>query len=291
MTMAITACVRRRVVSLLAGAALLLGLPSSLVAADRVFVAFGGDSIRNATRVVGEFEDLNGGTVYVRVSLHDQRRIPLGEIWIMNFDAEDAFFPAEAQGALGPQHVMAIRGRGWVAGTLLNIEGGPGSSKPDEPRIVSFRTQDGREVRVPMSEVARLYLRDFAPPSQPAQAAPAPAPVEGVQVLATQRWVSTGLTVRRGQLVTFQATGRVQLSADGDDLAGPAGSFTGRKAPGAPLPNDLAGALIARVGLGAPFGIGDQSGPIPMPAAGELFLGVNDDVLTDNRGGFVVVVK
>ena len=52
----------------------------------------------------------------------------------------------------------------------------------------------------------------------------------------------------------------------------------------------LAGALIGRIGNGAPFGIGNQTS-VPMPASGELYLGINDDQVADNTGGFVVDVK
>jgi hypothetical protein len=56
--------------------------------------------------------------------------------------------------------------------------------------------------------------------------------------------------------------------------------------PGAPIPGALAGALIGRVGNGQPFAIGDQTIALPMPAAGQLFLGINDDHCADNRGQF-----
>ncbi|MGE3190649.1 MAG: hypothetical protein AB7N90_13270, partial [Vicinamibacterales bacterium] len=267
--------------------------PSVAAAQDRVFVAYGGDSLQASTKVTGEFEDLNNGTVYVRVSLHDQRRIPLDQIWYMNFDQETTFMTAEAQGALGPQHVIAIRGKGWAPGYVVSIEGGPGSSSPDQPRILTFRGMDGQESRILVSRVARIYLRDFAPPAAapaPRQAAPQALAPGTVQVLANQRWVSTGITVRQGQTVSFQSGGRAQLSGDASDLAGPAGSEVGRRASGgAQIPNDLVGALVGRIGLGPAFGIGDQSS-IVMPASGELFLGVNDDMPNDNRGYYQVVV-
>jgi hypothetical protein len=51
------------------------------------------------------------------------------------------------------------------------------------------------------------------------------------------------------------------------------------------------GGLIGRVGNSAPFRIGSSSAPIRMPAAGRLFLGVNDDHHADNSGTFNVAVK
>ena len=50
------------------------------------------------------------------------------------------------------------------------------------------------------------------------------------------------------------------------------------------------GGLIGRVGTGAPFAIGSGSTPITMPAAGRLYLGVNDTNTSDNAGAFSVTV-
>jgi hypothetical protein len=61
-------------------------------------------------------------------------------------------------------------------------------------------------------------------------------------------------------------------------------------AAGAPLPQNFAGALIARIGNSAPFPIGDQT-TVTMPANGQLFLGINDDHVQDNSGGFRVNIQ
>ena len=90
--------------------------------------------------------------------------------------------------------------------------------------------------------------------------------------------------------MTFIGSGEIQLSTDPNDIAGVAGSRTGRMSPGAPIPGALAGALIGRVGNGQPFGIGDQKIGITMPASGQLWLGINDDQCGDNRGQFKVQI-
>ena len=56
--------------------------------------------------------------------------------------------------------------------------------------------------------------------------------------------------------------------------------------PGYPLRNASVGTLIGRVGNSAPFVIGAATIPIPMPAEGRLYLGVNDDDYRDNSGTF-----
>lgn len=53
----------------------------------------------------------------------------------------------------------------------------------------------------------------------------------------------------------------------------------------------VAGALIGRIGNGAPFAIGDQTAFLPLPADGQLFLAVNDDERGDNQGAFVVTLR
>jgi hypothetical protein len=111
-----------------------------------------------------------------------------------------------------------------------------------------------------------------------------------IVVSSRNQWTPTGITVRRGQVLNFTTTGEIQLSPDTNDMASVAGSKTGRRPTArAPLPNELAGALIARIGNSRPFGIGDQTS-WPVPASGQLFLGINDDSLGDNTGEFRVAI-
>jgi hypothetical protein len=106
-----------------------------------------------------------------------------------------------------------------------------------------------------------------------------------IRVPANAGWVSTGMRVRQGDVVTFNTSGEVQLSDNAGDRARSAG--TPRTAPGAPLPNVYAGGLIGRIGNGAPFAIGDQAS-VAMPGNGLLYLAVNDDERGDNAGEFIV---
>jgi hypothetical protein len=110
-----------------------------------------------------------------------------------------------------------------------------------------------------------------------------------VRVNPQQRWTDTGLDVRAGDTITFDASGTIQMSDNADDVATPAGSRTGRTAPDAPILNQLAGALLARIGGSGPIFVGDRRS-ITAPVSGRLYLGVNDDHLPDNRGEFAVNV-
>ena len=112
----------------------------------------------------------------------------------------------------------------------------------------------------------------------------------GIVVPAQQGWTSTGIAVRRGEWITFNTTGQIRLTTDAADVAGAAGSPANRTAANAPLPGTPIGALIGRVGNSTPFVIGNQT-RVQMPAAGVLFVGINDDHLADNDGEFRVEIQ
>ena len=256
---------------------------------------------RDGTRVSGRFEAWNreANTLYLRVSLGDQRIIPLGEAVVLEVGGGADNLPAsEIEAARGGDHVLALGSGEVLRGRLVNIEGGEGSGQEDAQRMVAFKPADGAERRVRFSEVRRLYFGNVptsitAGGGSPAAAAlqePA-APAGSVRLPANAGWVSTNITVRRTDRAQFTADGQVQLSTDPEDRASVAGSLKGRFAPNAPAPTLLAGALIGRVGNGPAFAIGNQTQALPMPADGVLFLGVNDDETSDNQGAFVVTVR
>ncbi len=253
---------------------------------------------RDGSRVSGRFEawNRNNNSLYLRLSLADQRIIPVGEVAVLEIGGNADNLPAnELEAARGGDHVLVMRSGEVLRGRLANIEGGEGSGKEDEPRSIAFKPNDSGERRTRFSEVRRLYFGNF--PSTAAQTAAANAIVEpatppgSVRVAGNTGWVNTGLTLRRTDRVQFTTEGQVQLSDDAEDRASSAGSLRGRYAAGAPAPSLLAGALIGRIGNGAPFAIGDQTIALPMPADGQLFLAVNDDEVGDNKGAFVVTLR
>ena len=118
---------------------------------------------------------------------------------------------------------------------------------------------------------------------------PSVATQRSIRVNSQMRWTDTGIDVRAGDVITFSATGTITMSDDTGDTASPAGSTRGRTAPDAPVLNQLAGGLLARIGGWSPTFIGSR-GSWTAPVGGRLYLGVNDDHLPDNRGEFVVQV-
>jgi hypothetical protein len=111
-----------------------------------------------------------------------------------------------------------------------------------------------------------------------------------IVVSSRMAWTDTGLTVRAGDVVSIRATGTIQFSPSGGDTAPPDGASGRRATRNAPLPDIEIGALIARVGNSAPFFVGSVTDGLRAPQGGRLYLGVNDDILRDNRGDFRVVV-
>lgn len=246
--------------------------------------------LRNGDRVAGTLEDVEGGTVYVRVSLHDQRKIPVGDVALIDLVGGAQGLPeTELSVARGADHVALMRGGDSMQGNFVDIRGGETEKK--EPLELIFRTKGGEERRVALDNVSRIYLGNFPAATTVANNSPtsgAPLPAGAVRVPGNSTWVATPLTVRKGDTVTFNVSGQVQLSADANDVSHAAGSLNQRRAAGSPLPQNFAGALIAKVGNSAPFPIGDVSTPVTMPADGQLYLGINDDEVSDNRGEFIV---
>lgn len=109
-------------------------------------------------------------------------------------------------------------------------------------------------------------------------------------VSADTAWNDTGIELRAGQTIYFEAQGRVRWGRDRQD--GPAGERNSPSNPNRPMGNRNAAALIGKIGNGSNdyFFIGDEMGPIRVRSSGRLYLGINDDVLTDNSGNFRVVV-
>jgi hypothetical protein len=252
--------------------------------------------LRDGGKIQGRIEELTAdGTLFVRVSKDDQRRIPISSVALIDHVGGASGLPdTELREATGSQHLLLLTSGNSVKGQLVAIRGGQGSAQESQAQSYVFRSQDGNQQAYPTAQVARVYTGNYpfaasTGNNEGAAAASLDPGVDGpgsVRVPATAGWVSTQMRVRQGDIVTFSTSGEVQLSTNSSDRARAAGSPS-RTAAGSPLPNAAAGALIGRIGNGPPFGIGDQTS-IAMPNDGLLYLGVNDDELADNSGAFVV---
>jgi hypothetical protein len=247
--------------------------------------------LKSGDKVRGELIDLGGVGYTIRVRGVDQR-IPAGEVAVIDFTGAP-FRPAELERVRQGQAIAVFHSGDVFEGRLIDIGG-------TDPLRMTFSTSSGNR-DVSSSELSRVYLSKWEgmPASGSGSGAAVSRPSQpdleqggrGMSVPARQCWTNTGIYVQRNQLVTFVGSGEIQLSSDPSDIAGVAGSKTGRYARNAPIRGALAGALIGRVGNGRPFGIGDQPQALPMPEDGELFLGINDDSCGDNRGEFKVQIN
>ena len=182
--------------------------------------------------------------------------------------------------------ILYLRDGSRVQGELIAVRNG--TIEFEERR--SFGS--GRALRFDRDEVVRIEFEnvrrgggnDFAGGGRPS----------GMRerqtiVSANVAWNDTGIDVRSGQTIYFESQGQVRWGRDRRD--GPAGARNSPANPNRPMGNRNAAALIGKIGNGNEmFFIGDETGPIRVRSTGRLYLGVNDDVLTDNSGNFRVVV-
>lgn len=180
---------------------------------------------------------------------------------------------------------LYLRDGSRVDGALVSIQNG----------VVEFQSDRGRLIRIDLEDVRRIEFdepgRRSGLHSSTGSGGRRPSGLRErrVTVQARSQWTDTGIDVRAGQSVYFEATGQITWGRGRRD--GPAGERNSPENDARPLPGRPAAALIGRVGDDAgAFFIGDDTGPIRIRENGRLFLGVNDDYLPDNSGNFRVVV-
>ncbi|HJR59406.1 MAG TPA: LecA/PA-IL family lectin [Vicinamibacterales bacterium] len=237
-------------------------------------------TLRSGERISGQLLDHGGVGFTIKVNNED-RRIPTNDVAIIDFTG-GTMSEADWAKVTGGQNVVWLRNGQTLTGQFYDIGG-------TTPLIIKFKTDAG-ERELPSSEIARIVLaRTESAAAAGAATLPAATSGSGIVVSARQQWTPTGLIVRRGEQVTFNSTGEILLGGGPDDVAAPAGARSGRMDVAVPLPRSIVGALIGRIGNGQPFGIGNQT-RVPMPASGQLFLGINDNNLDDNSGEFRVEI-
>ncbi len=198
-------------------------------------------------------------------------------------------FILAASSAIGVRaDTLVLRDGRRIDGTLVGVNG-------DE---IEFR-EHARLRRYDRSEVRRIEIDEYVEPRRPDDedepvrdrgARPRGLHERAVAVAANAPWTDTGLRVREGDTLYFEAAGRVHWGKDRED--GPAGERDSPYNGARPIPGRPAAALIGRVGEGRDvFFIGADDGPIEVRASGRLYLGINDDYLLDNSGAFRVTVS
>jgi hypothetical protein len=184
--------------------------------------------------------------------------------------------------------ILTLRDGRRVTGELVGVRNG----------VIEFQERgsfSSRILRIPRDEVRQIELDEYVgerpAPERHEAGRPGGMREREVVVSGDVPWNDTGVEVRAGQVVYLVARGTVWWGPGRKD--GPEGEKNSPHNPGRPIPNRPAAALIGKIGNSSSdfFFIGDEQGPIRMRASGRLYLGVNDDVLRDNRGNFRVVVS
>ena len=261
----------------LAAAALLSTVPASAQESATLI-------LRSGDRIGGELVDLGGIGFTIRVN-GQERRVQPSEVAIIDFNGAPPSPEAQAKINAGAQFVMLRNGQ-TIDGHLYDIGG-------TSPLRITLDTSSGKR-DIASNEIAQIYMAGSPQAAAAARARPsltppdAPGPGRTITVPANQQWTATGIKVRQGQTLTLTTSGEVQFSADANDRASAAGHGD-KRVPGAPLPQAFAGALIGRIDNGQPFGVGNQTS-IRAPGNGQLFLGINDDNVSDNAGQFQVSI-
>ena len=113
-----------------------------------------------------------------------------------------------------------------------------------------------------------------------------------VSIPAKERWTDTFVEVRRGEAVSFSATGQIQWSNREDAKVGPDGSswkLTARVGS-YPVRDMGAGGLIGKIGKeGKPFAVG-KGKTMVATTNGTIYLGINDNFFRENSGEFQVTI-
>jgi len=187
---------------------------------------------------------------------------------------------------------LVLRDGRRIEGALVAVRGG--TIEFEEQRLFGGR----RVVRFDRDEVRRIEIDERSESSAReegesgggyASERPRGLREREVNVPADLAWTDTGIDLRSGQAVYFNAAGSVRWGKDRKD--GPEGEGGSHHNPNRPIPSRPGAALIGKVGGGSDvFFIGKDEGPIRMRGSGRLYLGVNDDYLLDNSGSFRVVV-
>ena len=224
--------------------------------------------------------------VVVRTSPAEEPRIPVDQVAYIDFGGTAD--PANLN-LSGSQEAVVLRDGSVLKGQIIEL-GHTNKADLSSPYLVIVRTESGEERRLQSNQVARVYFSGGQSSSSAGTSGSGSTPSEGevITVSSQQPWAPTGIIVRRGEPVSFEVSGEIKIGGPGNPTATPAGSSD--RNPGNPVPEAPTGSLIARIGNSKPFLVGNQT-RIQGPAAGQLFLGINDSYLQDNEGEFKVTVR
>ena len=233
---------------------------------------------RSGDRISGALVDMGGVGFTIRVNGND-RNVPTNDVAVIEFTGAGSV-SADVRNRLNAgQQFVVLRNGQVIEGRLYDIGG-------TNPLRVTVDTPSGQR-DLTSSEVAQVYMAN--PSGGGAQVQPGTTAGGTITVPGNQDWVSTNVSVNRGERVNFTASGQVKYGPNRDHQASVAGQRLQRN-PNAPVPNAPLGSLVGRIDDGPAFYIGSTK-TVTMPGEGTLYLRVNDDIVDDNSGTFQVRIS
>ena len=222
--------------------------------------------LRGGERVTGRFDGFTNGLIHIDVSDTDERKIPVGDVALIDLVGAHRGCPKPNSERRGRQSPAAPQERRRETGRLVAVEGA--ESNP-QPTTVVFRTP---RVKSAVCACPRWDASTWVASRARRPSGVSSGPTHDHHPRAEQtRHVARRPAVdverphrRQGAPVAhLTSSGEVQLSTDPNDTATTAGSKIGRRLSGGPMPGQLAGALIGRVGNGQAFGSATRTARCP----------------------------
>ncbi len=182
--------------------------------------------LRSGERVRGDLIDTDAKGMLVTVNGQSQTW-NVNDVVVIDFAGDARNFPRNEVDLIGSGSLLVLTNGQTIQGRFKDVGG-------NRPKIIYFTT-GGQDRNFLSNNISRLYLA--VPPDSTIGGGgsfqPLPPGQVGtgtMQVQARDGWVSTGLQVRQGEVVTISSNGEVRLSSDPSDTATTAGSAKGRRA-------------------------------------------------------------
>ena len=235
----------------------------------------------------GANENLINGDLNLAQDNAKDLNFPASQVAIIDFVGGRP--QADELAQLGSGQMLVMRDGSIQHGHFVNMIGGD---------TLSWDNATGQRQQFALRDVRRIYLipdsartifnyRGTA--TNTAAGATTGQPAASVRVNGNQAWTDTGITVKEGDRIVFNASGQIAFGRGAGQTSDPNGNPAEHRA-NYPDPSVPVGALLGKIGNSAPFAIGMQTQPLGMPASGRLMLGINDNELGDNSGFYTVTV-
>jgi hypothetical protein len=239
--------------------------------------------MRSGERITADVIDIAAPGLLIRQN-GQERNVPPSEVAQIDFAGD-----GRSSSGVGGNPRILLRNGQTVDGRLMDIGG-------TQPKILYVDTPSGQR-QFNSDEVALVVLNPTGAAASAANDTNRVAGTAGTigrrqtttfTVPGNQKWIETDVTVQGGQNVDVRVSGEIEYAPNVKVTAAGAPRRT-PGGPDVPIPNAPAGALIGRIDNGQPFVIGRNTS-VRMPENGTLFLGINDDNVSDNGGNFRVII-